>query len=67
MTTHKELVRTTNKATGKHRYYVDGVRVSYEVYDYMGIINDRAECMLTTSTKTHVRHYKTVVIYNITL
>lgn len=53
---------TTNRATGKRRYYTNGKRVSKALYEYREIFVTVAggyfDTIYSTSTKTHTRDFK---------
>ena len=53
---------TVNKDTQKTRYYINGVRVSWERYFDTNMT--RIDCMITKSTEKHIRHYSIGYISN---
>lgn len=53
METHERLA-TTNRETGKTRYYVDGIRVNWD--RYFDVKFSRLCCMQTRSDEKYIRH-----------
>lgn len=55
-----QLCEVVNKATGKTRYYADGVRVSSDKFEFFEMLYPRWDCLHTTSDKKCTRHFKNV-------
>lgn len=55
---HISMTRTTNKATGERRYFLDGRRVSRERYEFAEFSAARLECIHFTSSKKVERSHK---------
>ncbi len=55
---HISMTRTTNKATGERRYFLDGRRVSRERYEFAEFSAARLECIHFTNSKTVERSHK---------
>lgn len=55
-----QLCEVVNNTTGKSRYYVDGVRVSKDKFEFLEILHKRWDSLCAVSDKKVTRHFKHV-------